>query len=130
MGIEPFLLSSAVVMVVAQRLTRKICPYCKEEVKIPSSVLKRVGLEGYSGKFYQGKGCPRCNNTGYYGRSAVLEVLLVDEKIKEMVIRGSSADKIKEYAISRGMRTLLEDGLEKVKQGETTLEEVIRVAGD
>lgn len=130
MGIEPFLLSSAVVMVVAQRLTRKICPYCKEEVKISSSVLKRVGLEGYSGKFYQGKGCPRCNNTGYYGRSAVLEVLLVDEKIKEMVIRGSSADKIKEYAISRGMRTLLEDGLEKVKQGETTLEEVIRVAGD
>lgn len=130
MGIEPFLLSSAVVMAVAQRLLRKICPHCKEEIKISSSVLKRVGFAELSGKFYQGKGCSKCNNTGYYGRSAILEVLLVDEKIKEMVVRRSSADKIKEYAISQGMRGLQKDGFEKVKQGETSLEEVIRVAGD
>ncbi|RKY39212.1 MAG: type II secretion system protein GspE [Candidatus Omnitrophota bacterium] len=128
MNIEPYLLSSAVVMVVAQRLIRKICPECKEEERIPQAVLKRVGLQ--EGKFYKGKGCQMCNNTGYYGRSAILEVLLVDDKIREMVAKSSPAEKIKEYAISQGMRTLLQDGLEKVKQGETSLEEVLRVARD
>ena len=108
MGVEPFLIASSVVLVAAQRLCRVVCPDCK-------------------GKKEE---CKKCSSTGYYGRRAVLEVLVVDDKIREMIIDRISTDEIKDYAISCGMRTLREDAMEKHEQGVTTMEEVTRVTSE
>ena len=106
MGIEPFLIASSIVLVAAQRLCRVLCKACK------------------------GKGCKKCNSTGYYGRIAILEALAIDDKIREMIIENSSIDDIRNYAISKGMKTLRDDGLEKVKNGVTSMEEVLRVTAE
>ncbi|MEK6732548.1 MAG: GspE/PulE family protein [Candidatus Omnitrophota bacterium] len=106
MGIEPFLIASSIVLVAAQRLCRVLCKACK------------------------GKGCKKCNSTGYYGRIAILEALAVDDRIREMIIENSSIDDIRNYAISKGMKTLRDDGLEKVKNGVTSMEEVLRVTAE
>ena len=103
MGVEPFLIASSIVLVAAQRLCRVICKSCK------------------------GKGCNKCNSTGYLGRIAILEALAVDDKIREMIIESASVDDIRNYAVSKGMKTLREDGMEKYKNGVTTMEEVARV---
>ena len=104
MGIEPFLIASSLILVAAQRLCRVVCPVCK-------------------GK----KECKKCSSTGYYGRQAVLEVLTIDDKIREMIIERRSSDEIKSYAISCGMKTLRDDAMEKYQKGITTMEEVMRV---
>ncbi|MEW6002446.1 MAG: type IV-A pilus assembly ATPase PilB [Nitrospirota bacterium] len=130
MGIEPFLLSASVILIMAQRLTRKICLECKEEEKYPVQALQRMGFseeEAKTAKFYMGKGCPACNGSGYKGRIAVFEVMPVGAEIKEMILEGASANELKKAAIKLGMKTLRMGGLTKVKEGITSIEEVMRV---
>ncbi|MBN1872224.1 MAG: Flp pilus assembly complex ATPase component TadA [Candidatus Omnitrophica bacterium] len=133
MGVEPFLIASSVILAAAQRLCRKICPNCKERVDIPKSVFERVGIDLADLRkkgikdFYKGKGCKTCNNTGYYGRMGTLEILLIDDAIRDMIIKRISSDKIKEYAVNNGMKTLRDNVLTKFYRGETTLEEALRI---
>ncbi len=128
MGIEPFLVASSVVGVIAQRLVRKVCPYCKEAYTPSPEVLRDLGIEGYSGKFFKGTGCDYCMGTGYLGRTAIYEILEIDKEIRHLILTGKDSDEIKEFAVKRGMKTLKSDGAEKVKMGITTPEEVLRVA--
>ena len=128
-GIKPFLVASAVRAILAQRLVRKICPNCKEEYTPTKEEIKMLDIkEDISGKkFYRGKGCPNCQNTGYKGRSAIAELVVVDEDIQELVYKNASSMEIKKVAIEKGMRTLKQDAVLKVFNGETTVDEVIRV---
>ena len=128
MGIEPFLLATAAVGVIAQRLVREICEKCKEEFKISPHLLTRLGLNRDKDYvFYHGKGCNSCKGTGYRGRLGIYEILKMDDKIKEMVIANCSAEKIKSFALKNGMKTLKHDGILKALKGYTTIEEVLRV---
>ena len=137
MGVEPFLIASSLVLVVAQRLCRRVCPYCKEPINISESVLKRIGVdlkrlskEKKGPVFYKGKGCNRCDKTGYYGRMGTLETLIIDDKIRDMTMARATSDEIKDYAVKHGMRTLRDNALEKFTTGMTTLEEVLRITSD
>jgi len=133
MGVEPFLVASSLALSSAQRLMRKICPGCKEEIEVPSSVLERVGIEAKNKKniFYKGKGCQRCNKTGYYGRLGILEALLIDDKVRDMIMKKVSCDNIKAYGIKElGMKTLRDNAVENLTLGQTTLEEVLRVTSE
>jgi type IV pilus assembly protein PilB len=130
MGIEPFLVSSSVILILAQRLCRKICAQCKEEEKVPLPALIKVGYpeeEAKTVKCYRGKGCPTCNNTGYKGRVALYEVMPIGDEVRELILEGASANEIKKTAIRVGMKTLRMSGLSKVKDGVTSIEEVMRV---
>jgi type IV pilus assembly protein PilB len=130
MGIEPFLVSSSVILILAQRLARRICQKCKAEESIPESALTKVGIpesEAKSFKVYKGKGCPACNNTGYKGRVALYEVMTITDEIKELVLEGASSLDIKREAIKGGMKTLRMSGIAKVREGVTTIDEVLRV---
>jgi len=127
MGIEPFLVASSVVGVVAQRLVRKVCPYCKESYRPSLEELRELGIEDFSGYFYRGKGCENCMGTGYLGRTAIYEILVVDGRIRKAILENRDSDEIKEIAVKAGMKTLRMDGAEKVKMGVTTPEEVLRV---
>jgi type IV pilus assembly protein PilB len=130
MGIEPFLVSSSVILIAAQRLTRKICTDCKEEEKIPVSALMSLGFseeEAKTVKCYKGKGCPACNGSGYRGRLALYEIMPIGPEIKEMILEGASADELKKTAVRLGMKTLRMSGLTKVKDGTISIEEVMRV---
>lgn len=129
MGVEPFLVASSLIMSCAQRLCRKICMNCKEEEKISDQVFKDMGYKPASGaKFYHGKGCKACRQTGYRGRMGVTEVLEVDDTVREMLIKEASSDDIKNYAIKdQGMLTLRDDIMQKFSSGQTTIEEVLRV---
>ena len=129
MGIEPFLVATSVHLIQAQRLVRRICPECKEELRIPTQTLIEVGFtpeEAKSIKIYKGRGCGNCNNTGYRGRIGLFEVLEMDDDLKEMVLSGASAIEIRRVGIEKGMITLRRSGLIKVMNGVTTLEEVLR----
>ena len=126
MGVEPFLVASSVVMLCAQRLARKICMKCRKPIEVPPDFLGKIGFIEKA-KFYAAAGCKYCNNTGFYGRVAILETVLVDDNMREMIIRKEALDKIKEYARSKGMRTLRDDAFLKVKQELTTLDEAIRI---
>ncbi len=130
MGIEPFLVSASVILIAAQRLARKICQQCKEEEKIPEQALIQLGFteeEAKTVKCFKGRGCPACSNSGYKGRIALYEIMPVGNEIKEMVLEGASADELKKTAIRLGMKTLRMSGLTKVKEGVTSIEEVVRV---
>jgi type II secretory ATPase GspE/PulE/Tfp pilus assembly ATPase PilB-like protein len=132
MGIEPFLVSSSVLMVCAQRLVRKICPHCKEALTVPEDVTKRLGLshtDVTSNTFYHGRGCVRCKGTGFLGRMAILEILTISDAIREQILHNTSARVIKDLALKEGMKTLRMSGLEKAKAGLTSLDEVLRVTG-
>ena len=131
-GIEPYLISSSVEAFIAQRLVRVICPYCKEEDNSQSSlkeaIVKDLNLSSAEEvKIFRGKGCDNCNYTGFFGRTAIYEILLVDEVIKGLILKKVSANEIKKVAIERGMHTLIQDGWQKVIQGITTPQEVLRV---
>ncbi|MBL7158292.1 MAG: Flp pilus assembly complex ATPase component TadA [Candidatus Omnitrophica bacterium] len=135
MNVEPFLVSSSLVLVAAQRLCRKICPRCKEKVDIPRKVFER--MEGVNADaimkkkpFYTAKGCPRCSETGYMGRFGLLESLVIDDTIRDMIIKRASTDEIKKYAISKGMMTLRDSAMELFTRGVTTLEEVMRITAE
>ena len=132
MDVEPFLVASSLVLVCAQRLCRKICPHCKQEVDISEEVFKRFeGKIGPKTKMYAGKGCDRCRQSGYLGRFGVTEILVMDDMIREMLIEGISSDDIKKYACEvQGMKTLWEDAIDRLVQGQTTVEEVFRIASN
>ena len=128
MGVEPFLVTSCVKGVLAQRLVRRICEKCRTQVTIPDVVLQNVGIRPGT-PFYQGKGCTHCNNTGYRGRLAIFEVLVPDESIHKMILERKSSEEIKNHAIrTAGMATLRRDGLEKALAGLTTIEQVVSVS--
>lgn len=129
MEIEPFLISSALDSIVAQRLARLLCPECKEEYTPDSEALIRIGYspDDLPDKLYRAKGCRKCNNSGYKGRIAVHEILCITEKIGNLTVEGAPGEVIKKAAIEEGMQTLLQDGLEKARLGQTSLEEIMRV---
>jgi type II secretory ATPase GspE/PulE/Tfp pilus assembly ATPase PilB-like protein len=111
---------------------RRVCSSCKEPIEIPKELLNKIGYtEKQKAAFYKGKGCAKCNGTGYFGRFAILENLVVDDKIKEMILDRVQSDKIKEYAIKeKGMLTLRAAALENLALGNTTAEEVLRVTSE
>jgi type IV pilus assembly protein PilB len=130
MGVEPFLVSASTLLILAQRLARKICPNCKEEVHVPPQTLMDLGFspeEARSLKVYKGKGCMTCSETGYKGRVALYEVMVMRENIKTAILEGASTAELRELARKNGMRTLREAGLQKIREGITTIEEVMRV---
>ena len=130
MGVEPFLLSSTLIGVVAQRLVRKLCPRCKEKASLDAKIRERFKIKK-DVKVYKPKGCKACSNQGYKGRIALGEYLHMDTNLKNMISESETEHAIKRYAREHGMRTLREDGILKVENGTTSLEEVLRVtAGD
>lgn len=127
MGVEPFLVSASLIMTCAQRLCRKLCMKCRQVYEPTAQVLKDLGIKEKS-KFYKEKGCDYCNNTGFFGRIAILEVLMIDDYIKQLIIKRGSIEEIKDYAIkNKGMKNLRDDALLKAKNGLTTIDEAIRV---
>jgi len=134
MNVETFLISSSVIGVIAQRLVRVICEKCKEEYTPGKNVLSGLNIKDKSNndgkiKLYRGTGCSFCKNTGYYGRTSIYELIVLDEEIRALIISKTSSNIIKDTAIKKGMKTLKDNGLEKALQGITTIEEVLRVAG-
>jgi len=126
MGIEPFMIASSLSAVMAQRLVRVICPHCREEYR---------PVERYAGvtlpeRLYRGRGCDKCFGLGTLGRTAIYEIMPVDQEICSLIIRRAHAGEIKEYAVSRGMKTLRDDGMARAAAGITTIEEVLRVTQD
>ncbi len=131
MGIEPFLISSSVLLTCAQRLVRRVCTNCKEEFTPEPEVFRELGIEEIAGEtFYRGAGCERCSQRGYSGRAAILEVLPVTESIRRLVIKRASASVIKNQAVQEGMKTLRMAGIDKAREGITTLEEVLRITSE
>ncbi len=132
MGIEPFLITSSLLMACAQRLVRKVCPHCKESFQVPPETLQRFGLnpdDASNKMFYRGHGCGRCKDTGFLGRMAILEVLPASNALKEQILHNASAAVIKNLALQEGMKTLRAAGIEKAKAGLTTIDEILRVTG-
>jgi len=129
MGIEPFLVASSVVAIAAQRLVRQLCPSCKKPYRPSSEELTKLGVAGTGDpvKLYRGMGCAACADTGYRGRTAIYEVLLVDDEIRRLVVAKADASVIKQAAVSKGMATLREEAAAKVLAGITTTEEAMRI---
>ena len=130
MGIEPFLISSSVILACAQRLVRRICPNCKEEFQPEPEIFTKLNIENDGSTLYRGAGCSRCKGRGYVGRAPILEVLPVSESIRRLIIKRASAAVVKNQAISEGMKSLRMVGIDKAKEGITTLEEVMRVTSE
>ncbi|HBL52620.1 MAG TPA: type II secretion system protein GspE [Syntrophaceae bacterium] len=130
MGIEPFLVTSSIVAIIAQRLVRVLCPHCKEVYTPDKETLENLGL-GQSvladNIFYRKKGCNLCMQTGFRGRTAIFEIMIVDDNVKRLILKTSDANQINELAVRQGMITLQQDGIQKVLSGITTTEEVLRV---
>jgi type II secretory ATPase GspE/PulE/Tfp pilus assembly ATPase PilB-like protein len=130
MGIEPFLVASSVEAVLAQRLVRTICVHCKVEQKVSRDYLLRIGFpeaEIETAKFWKGTGCEECRQLGYQGRMGIYELLILNEAIRPLILQRAPASTIAQKAIELGMRTLRTDGWNKVRAGQTTIEEVLRV---
>ncbi|OFX13187.1 MAG: type II secretion system protein GspE [Armatimonadetes bacterium RBG_19FT_COMBO_69_19] len=130
MGIEPFLITSSVIGVLAQRLGRTICSHCKESYIPPVEALHRLGLTPETGEeivFYRGKGCDRCKGSGYKGRVGIFELMVMSDGIRDLILKGASANDIRDLAIAEGMKTLREDGILKVLEGITTVDELLRI---
>ena len=127
MGLEPYMIANSLVGVVAQRLMRKVCPYCAQAEEPTEE--EREFLERDIPKVMRPKGCRYCNNTGYKGRTAIHEILTIDRPIREMISRRATMEEVKDYAIEKqGMKTLKECGVELVEAGVTTMEELMKVA--
>jgi type IV pilus assembly protein PilB len=129
MGIEPFLVASSVNLICAQRLVRRVCKVCAEPVAVAAPTLVKIGFgpeDAASVTPSKGRGCDKCNNTGYKGRVGLYEVMEVDDEIKELILVGASGLELRRKAVERGMVTLRQSGLRKVKDGQTTIEEVLR----
>ena len=128
MGIEPFLVASSLSAVIAQRLVRKLCPSCRAPYVPSPAQWREIGLSGNpSGQFFRPGGCPSCMNTGYRGRVGIFEILIVDERLRALILERADSEGIKAFGVSRGMRTILSAGAEKVRAGITSAEEVLRV---
>ena len=129
MGVEPFLVTSSLNAIVAQRLARKICEFCKEENPLPPQALIDIGVspeEAGDVMVYKGKGCSTCASTGYKGRIALYEVMRMNDELKELILNGASTIELKREAMRHGMITLRQAGIKKIKEGVTTIEEVVR----
>jgi len=126
MGIPPFLVSSSVVAVMAQRLVRKLCPHCKVPYELPLDVAESLGLDGFT-KVYKPLGCDECRGTGYRGRTAIFEIMPMSEELRRAVMTGATSDDLRTMAISQGMRTLRVSGAKKVTEGITSADEVLSV---
>ncbi len=130
MGIEPFMISSSLVMIIAQRLARKSCPFCREEKSYPKQTFQALELdyERYRDKkYYAGVGCPKCNGTGYKGRIGLYEIMVIDDDLRDLIAKGANTTVLMDKAIENGMRTLRVQALRKAEKGDLTLEEVLRV---
>ncbi len=134
MGIEPFLLSSSVLMTQAQRLFRRLCPFCKKEVTISKEVLIENHIDlnefGSDTVIYGADGCPKCGGTGYKGRGAIMEILLLNDRIKRTILETSESTVIRGVAVEEGMQTLRSTGFDKVRAGETSVEEILRITSE
>jgi type IV pilus assembly protein PilB len=131
-GVEPFLLTATLQGVLAQRLVRKVCSECKTFYQPGEPVLRRLGLTAeqvVGRKFAMGKGCERCSFTGYRGRMAITEILVVDDRLRELILEGASTARLAEAAVETGMQTLRETGLRAIFDGTTSVEEVVRETG-
>ena len=129
MGIEPFLVASSLNLVCAQRLVRRVCVNCKVEDELPPPAMEQVGFsreDAQSVKPKKGTGCDKCNKTGYKGRVGLYEVMVITDELRELILVGASALEIRRKAIEEGMITLRGSGLRKIKDGVTTIEEVLR----
>ena len=129
MGIEPFLVATSVHLIAAQRLVRRICSSCKEAIDVPPQALMNIGFgekESKTLKLFKGRGCDRCSSTGYKGRVGLYEVMEISEEIRELILVGASSLELRRKAVEEGMITLRQSGLRKVKDGVTTIEEVVR----
>jgi len=131
MGVETFLLTSSINLIAAQRLVRRICENCKQPADISAEALINLGVDpaevGSSFLPFHGKGCAACNETGYRGRLAIYEIMVMQEALKELVLRGASTVELKREAVKLGMSTLRMSALQKVREGLTTIEETVRV---
>src|SRR5262249_23993003 len=130
MGIEPFLIGSSVNLIMAQRLARVVCQKCREPYEIPPTVMEDLGAlpeEQRTTTVYKAVGCQSCSNTGYRGRTALYEVMPMTDGIRELVLSGASATELKRQAMQEGMKTLRQSSITKLRQGATTVEEVMRV---
>jgi type IV pilus assembly protein PilB len=128
-GIKPYLIASALVLIQAQRLVRRICSKCKEPVEVSKKLLEEAGIPEDTfpdGKVYKGKGCSHCNQSGYKGRIGLYEIMPISPEIRKLILKNTSADVICKQAIKEGMETLRDDGIEKIKKGVTTIEELMR----
>ena len=130
MGIEPFMISSSLVMIIAQRLARKSCPFCREEKSYPKQTFQALELDYdryRDKKYYAGVGCPKCNGTGYKGRIGLYEIMVIDDDLRDLISKGANTTVLMDKAIENGMRTLRAQALRKAEIGDLTLEEVLRV---
>ncbi len=125
MGVEPFLVASSVKCVIAQRLVKKLCPFCKTEVDVPSA--DNILLHTNYPKAFTAVGCPKCNNMGYSGRTAVFEIVLIDSKLERMIAESASMEDLKKYAATKDLRTLRDEVLELVEAGKTSIDEAVRI---
>lgn len=132
MGVEPFLVSSTIIGVLAQRLVRRICPACREPYQPHPEQLRELGLETASmdAPFYRGRGCPACRQTGYRGRLGLHELLTMNDAVKDTILRTSDANEIKRVGLRHGLVTLRMDGIQKIRQGLTTVEEVLSITAE
>jgi len=130
MGVEPFLLASSMVLAASQRLIRKLCPDCKEEYEPSAEMRKHLGTGDEAIKYFRPKGCTRCNASGYSGRSCVIETLAITPQLRELITRRATEKEIKELAREQGMVTLRENSLNKMRAGQTSPEEVLRVSAE
>ena len=131
MGVEPYLIASSIVLAIAQRLVRKLCPHCKKAYKPPIDILKSIGItekEAEKITFYQPIGCAECNNTGYKGRLAIFELMEMTPNLAKLVMERSDTSLLRKQAIADGMHLLVQDGVRKIKEGLTTIEEVLSAA--
>jgi type II secretory ATPase GspE/PulE/Tfp pilus assembly ATPase PilB-like protein len=127
-GLEPFLVASSVVGLIAQRLIKVLCEHCKEPYTPPDDLLARLGIPANPAPtFYKATGCPHCSQSGYKGRVGLFEVMPMDDRIKDLITRNGTADQIREAAVAAGMRTLSQDALSRVVSGVTSVEEARRV---
>jgi general secretion pathway protein E len=133
MGVEPFLISSTLNAVLAQRLVRRLCPHCRSAFQPAPAVLSAFGeliSAASTEPFYRATGCAQCDGSGYRGRVAVLELLVMNDAIADLALKRAHAQDIAQVAAAHGMRGMLEDGLAKARAGVTTLDEILRVASD
>ncbi|HSU66806.1 MAG TPA: GspE/PulE family protein, partial [Tepidisphaeraceae bacterium] len=127
-GVEPYLISSAVNAILAQRLVRKVCQQCKEEYKPTEEMREFLTLQGFTSEvMYQGKGCDKCRKTGYSGRLGIYELLVMDDSLRDMVTANPDVNHLRKLCRERGLVTLREDGFQKVIKGLTTVDEILRV---
>ena len=131
LGVEPYLVASSLIGVLAQRLVRSICPNCKTEDSSSGSQMAELGTVADSSAIpFRGDGCDKCRQTGYQGRIGIFEFMMIDEAVRSLIQTRCNASEIREASRANGMKLLREDGLEKIVAGETTIEEVVRVSMD